>query len=155
MKIISKIANFIKEHQDRIAMVISVIIIEFALFSGIYMVGGVMFKLLYVAAAIMFPIIVSAVVIYYSMTKAQVEFSEKEYDLAKKVSDITFEHMGSSCNHISVATEIIKERCQNMYDLAEIYMSKNKSDNEYHNAVLDKVMESLEIIAKELDKKNN
>lgn len=149
-----KIINFFKEHQQQIIMLISAIFIEVALIVGLFIATDIL-KLVFAGALLLFPSLCSILINDYLMSKKYWDFAEKEYDLAKQVSDITFEHIGSSCNHISVATDIIKERCQNMSDLAELYMSKNKSDNEYHNEVLEKIMESLEIIAKELEKKNN
>ena len=155
MKIISKITNFVREYQNYIIIGISAFIIESALFGGIFISTSFGWSFLLTAAAILFPTLLSFVYIDYNLSKSYSEYAEREYDLAKQVNDLTFEHMGSAINHINSVSDIVKERCQNMRKLAESYMIKSQADMEYNNEQITNIMESLKIIAKELDKKNN
>lgn len=155
MNIISKITNFVRKYQNYIYMVMAAFIIEFTLFLGITIATAWICKFLFTVSAILFPVLISLVYTNYLMSKAYSEFAEKEYNLANNVNNLTFEHMGNSCKYIEETANIIKERHQNMSDLAEIYMSKNKSDMEYHNEQINNIMEALKIIAKELEKKKN
>ena len=156
MKIISKIANFVREYQNYILMAIAASIVEFALVCAIFIApANGLLQLLFAVSAILFPTLLSIVYVDYNLSKSYSEYAEREYDLAKQVNDLTFEHMGSAINHINSVSDIVKERCQNMRKLAESYMIKSQADMEYNNEQINNIMESLKIIAKELDKKNN